>query len=108
MVCPSRVPMKGERKLMKSDYEEYKETGMIGAYYPERAILRSYESGVLTTYRDCAHRINDDSYTSERTMVVNGKTYLVTSVFPLESTATPTDKMLSYIDSELAKDAKSA
>ncbi len=93
---------------MKSDYEEYKETGMIGAYYPERAILQKGENGVLTNYRDCYHCITADSFTRERTMVVNGKTYLVTSVFPLEPTATPTEKMLSFIDSELAKDAKSA
>lgn len=93
---------------MKSDYEEYKETGMIGAYCPERAILRKGEDGVLTSYRDCYHRITDDSFTRERTMVVNGKPYLVTSVFPLEPSATPTEKMLSFIDSELAKDAKSA
>ncbi len=93
---------------MKSDYEEYKETEMIGAYYPERAILRNGENGVLTIYRDCYHRITADSFTRERTMVVNGKTYLVTSVFPLEPSATPTEKMLSFIDSELAKDAKSA
>lgn len=93
---------------MKSAYEEYKETGMIGAYYPESAVLRSCESGVMTTYRDCNHHITDDSFTRERAMVVSGKTYLVTSVFPLEPTATPTEKMLSYIDSELAKDAKSA
>ena len=41
-------------------------------------------------------------------MVINGKTYLVTSVFPLEPSATPTEKMLSYIDSELEKATKSA
>ena len=36
-------------------------------------------------------------------MVVNGKTDLVTSVFPQEPSATPTEKMPSYIDSELEK-----
>ena len=36
-------------------------------------------------------------------MVVNGKTDLVTSVFSLEPSATPTEKMPSYIDSEPEK-----
>ena len=93
---------------MKTDFEEYKETGMIGAYYPERAVLRKSDGGVVTTYRDCKYRVTEDSFTKERAMVVNGKTYLVTSVFPLEPSATPTEKMLSYIDSELEKAAKSA
>ena len=93
---------------MKTDYEEYKETGMIGAYYPERAFHRRSDGGVITTYRDCKYRITDDICTKERTMVINGKTYLVTSVFPLEPSATPTEKMLSYIDSELEKAAKTA
>ena len=93
---------------MKTDFEEYKETGMIGAYYPERAIHRRSEGGVSTTYRDCKSRVTEDSFTKERAMVVNGKTYLVTSVFPLEPSATPTEKMLSYIDSELEKATKSA
>ena len=60
---------------MKTDFEEYKETGMIGAYYPERAIHRRSEGGVITTYRDCKYRITDDSFTKERAMVINGKTY---------------------------------
>ena len=45
---------------MKTDYEEYKETGMIGAYYPERAFHRRSDGGVITTYRDCKYRITDD------------------------------------------------
>ena len=92
---------------MKSEYEEYLETCMIGAYHPERAFVRNCENGVMTTYRDCDHQMSDSGFVWERFMVVNDKPYLVTSMFPMNPTATPTEKMLSYIDSELAKDAKS-
>ncbi len=93
---------------MRTDYEELKETGMIGAYYPEYAVEHKGEEGVVTNFRDCVYRITDDSFTRERTMMVNGKIYFITSVFSTEPTATPTQKLLSYIDSELAKDTKSA
>lgn len=92
---------------MKSEYEEYLETGMIGAYHPERAFVKHCENGVITTYRDCDHQISDSGFVWERLMVVNDKPYLVTSMFPTYTTSTPTEKMLAYIDSELAKDAKS-
>ena len=91
---------------MKSEHEEYLETGMIGAYYPDRAFVRHSKNGVMTTFRDCNHQINDSGFVMERFMLVNDKPYLVTSMFPMNPTATPTEKMLSYIDSELAKEAK--
>lgn len=34
-------------------------------------------------------------------MLIRGKVFLVTSVFPSEAIATPTDKLLSMIDAEL-------
>lgn len=40
-------------------------------------------------------------------MMVGSRVFTVTSVFPLEAISTPTEKMLSYIDTELEKDAHS-
>ena len=91
---------------MKSEYEEYLETGMVGAYHPDRAFVRHSENGVMTTYRDCNHQMSDSGFMWERFMVVNDKPYFVTSMFHMDPTATPTEKMLSYIDSELAKSTK--
>ena len=41
-------------------------------------------------------------------MLIRGKVFLVTSVFPSETIATPTDKLLSLIDAEFADQSHSA
>ena len=41
-------------------------------------------------------------------MLIRGKVFLVTSVFPSEAIATPTDKLLSMIDAELSGQGHSA
>ena len=41
-------------------------------------------------------------------MLIGGKVFHVTSVFPMAATATPTDKLLSLIDKDLKKEAHSA
>ena len=41
-------------------------------------------------------------------MLIRGKVFRVTSIFPDAPTVTPTDKMLSLIDSELEKERHSA
>ena len=38
---------------MKKDYEVYRDTGILGSYHPEMAILREQCGGeVMTTFRD--------------------------------------------------------
>jgi hypothetical protein len=41
-------------------------------------------------------------------MLIEGRRFQITSVFSGEATATPTDKLLSLIDTELKKEANSA
>ena len=41
-------------------------------------------------------------------MLIRGKVFHVTSVFPAEATVTPTDKLLSLIDAEFAEQGHSA
>ena len=41
-------------------------------------------------------------------MLIGGKVFHVTSVFPMHATAKPTDKLLSLIDTDLKKEAHSA
>ena len=94
---------------MRTEYEEYRETGMLGGYCPERAVLRDNGNGsVATSFRDTAYWQRDDHTVSERQMLIGGKVFQVTSVFPTEVSATPTDKLLSLIDADLAKEAHSA
>ena len=94
---------------MRTEYEKYRETGMLGGYDPHGALLRETESGeVLTSFRDTSYQHQDDHIINQREMLIGGKVFHVTSVFPMDATATPTDKLLSLIDTDLKKEAHSA
>ena len=94
---------------MKKELQEYLDTGTLGAYHPENAILRQVEDGGVTTaFRDTAHWDRDDGFARERNMLIGGKCFRITSVFPVTPTATPTDKLLTLIDTELKKENHSA
>ena len=91
------------------DYEEYRDTGMLGAYHPWNAILRGTEDGGIDTiFRDTRYSIQEAGVTMERELLIQGKVYRVTSVFTAAPTSTPTEKMLALIASELEKDHRSA
>lgn len=90
---------------MRTEFEEYMATGMVGAYQPERAILRKEEDGVFTSYRDTFYEFTDKELAGKRIMTVGDRCFRVTSVFLVDASATVTDKFLSYIDSELEKEA---
>ena len=91
---------------MKSESEIYLETGILGGYRPEEAVLRKAESGGINTlYRDSHYTISENEYSRERQMLIRGKRFIVTSVFPTDVTSTPTEKMLAVIDGDL-KDGK--
>ena len=94
---------------MRTEYEEYRDTGMLGGYDPDRATLRETENGeVLTSFRDTSYQHLDDYNITQREMLIGGKVFHVTSVFQIDATATPTDKLLSLIDTDLKKEAHSA
>ena len=94
---------------MKIDYEVYRDTGVLGGYHPEMAVLREQRSGeVLTTFRDTNYQRREDHLESQREMLIRGKVFHETSVFPNQAVATPTDKPLSLIDAEFADQGHSA
>ena len=94
---------------MRTEYEKYRETGMLGGYDPDGALLRETESGeVLTSFRDTCYQHQDDHIINQREMLIGGKVFHVTSVFPSQAIATPTDKLLSLIDAEFAEQGHSA
>ena len=98
-----------ERSSMRTEYEEYRETGMLGGYDPDRATLRETENGeVLTSFRDTSYQHLDDHIINQREMLIGGKVFHVTSVFQVDATATPTDKLLSLIDTDLKKETHNA
>ncbi len=89
-------------------YKEYLETGMLGSYQPESAIVKKSDSGAsFAVFRDSIYTLDDDTCTREREMLIKGKRFIISSVFPLEAKTTATDKMLALIDADLRKDAKS-
>ena len=83
---------------MKQDWEIYRDTGILGAYRPEQVI------GVETLFRDSTAKWEGDDLTRQRAMLVGGKCFLVTSVFPGGASATPTDKLLQLIDTKLERE----
>ena len=99
--------MNSDRSNMKSESEIYLETGILGGYRPEEAVLRKAEGGGIDMlYRDSHYTISENEYSRERQMLIHGKCFIVTSVFPTDATATPTDKMLSVIDGDLETEEK--
>ena len=70
-------------------------------YMPERAKLRQTEDGDVTTvFRDTTTRMEEDCITKQREMLIGGRRFCITSVFPAEPCATPTDKLLACICKE--------
>ena len=90
-----------------NDYKEYLEMGILGSYRPENAVVKKYDSGAaLTLFRDTVCMHEGDSRVREREMLIKGKRFIISSVFPLDAGATATDKMLALIDADLQKDDK--
>ena len=87
-----------------TELQEYMTTGMLGSYQPERAVLQKAETGVFTSFRDTIHWEVEGREIHERRMLIGGKSFHISSVFPGHPTATPTDKMLELIDAELKKE----
>jgi len=89
---------------MKTEFEEYISTGMLGAYHPEAAVIRQTDDGdVVTIFRDTTQF----GSAKDRDMMIEGRVFHVTSIFAREPTATPTQKLLALIDTELAKESRS-
>ncbi len=90
---------------MRTEFEEYISTGMLGTYHPESAVVKQMEDGsVDTVFSDTTHA----GSTWDREMIIEGRVFHVTSIFAGVPTATPTEKLLAFIDTELAKESHSA
>jgi len=90
---------------MRTGFEEYISTGMLGAYHLDAAVVSQMEDGSIdTTFSDT---VQTDS-TWDREMLIEGRVFHVTSIFAGEPIATPTEKLLALIDAELAKESHSA
>ena len=89
---------------MKSELEQYMETGILGSYIPERVIGRKSEDTVMPVFRDAVYVETENSVELQRSMTVGGRRFLVRSIFSAgEKAKTPTDQMLQIIDNDLEK-----
>lgn len=91
--------------FMRNDIDEYLETGMMGTYHPDKTFVRYDGDGVCTIFRDTDLQAHDGCLVRERQMLIDQREFFIMSVFPEQPTATPTDKMLELIDTELKKEA---
>ena len=91
---------------MKSELEQYMETGILGGYIPERVVGLQSEDTVMPVFRDAVYIETENSVELQRSMTVGGRRFLVRSIFSAEEKAkTPTDQMLQIIDNDLEKDS---
>ena len=89
---------------MKSEYEIYRDTGIIGGYIPECVVARREENTVTPIYRDTDYHETENGMELCRYMVVGARTFLIRSIFSnTEKATTPTEQMLHVIDSDLKK-----
>ena len=94
----------GERSSIKSEFEIYMETGILGGYAPERVIGFQEGDRVTPVYRDADCVLTDKGLELHREMVVGGRKFFVRSIFSnTEKAKTPTEQMLQIIDSDLEK-----
>ena len=90
---------------MRTEFEEYISTGMLGTYRPESAVVKQMEDGSVDTVFSDTTQAGSAWY---REMIIEGRVFHITSIFAGEPTATPTEKLLAFIDTELAKESRSA
>ena len=89
---------------MKSEFEIYMETGILGGYVPERVI--GFQEGDMVTpvYRDADCVLTDNGVELHREIIVGGRKFFVRSIFSTaEKAKTPTEQTLQIIDSDLEK-----
>lgn len=87
-----------------TQYEEYKQTGMLGGYKPEEMRGKSLGDGkVIPLLRDTQCNIEKETIELQRPMYVGGRVFKVTSVFRLAAEKTATESMLRLIEHDLEK-----
>lgn len=95
--------MRNEKEIA----QHYLRTKILGAYETTEVIWQSDSEGNLKrTFADSFVYSDDTHHTIERDMEVDGKVFCVHSVFPINSTSTPTKKMLTVIGNDCEKSLK--
>ncbi|WP_027416534.1 hypothetical protein [Aneurinibacillus terranovensis] len=87
-------------KRVKNVHRHYLETGLYGSYDTAGIIDGEFDNTPVALFEDTKLKEEPDDICLELRMIVGGKRFAVSSVFPRDATLTPTEKLLSLIDKE--------
>lgn len=73
-------------------------TGFYGETEP---LIAQKDDRLISMYRDTGLYITEDEIRTERQMKINGRPYYVTSIFPVLSETTPTEKIIELMELEI-------
>ncbi len=87
----------------------YLETGILGAYETANIAWEEESDGKSAPcFDDAIVFFGTEQIKTERHMDIEGRHFRICSVFPADSKITPTDKLLTLIDTELEKETRTA
>ncbi|WP_277669112.1 hypothetical protein [Caproiciproducens galactitolivorans] len=87
-------------RRVKNLNRHYLETGIWGSYDTAGIVESELDGTPVALFEDTKLKEEPDGICLERHMIVAGKKFAVSSVFPKDASSTPTDKLLSLIDKE--------
>ena len=83
------------KRKLKNESKHYIETGVLWSYETAEII----DSGKVSLFEDTEISEEIGAVFLERKMIVDGKRFAIHSIFATESCGSPTEKLLSLIDS---------
>ena len=90
----------------KNAHKYYLENGIFGAYETAEVDFDEEQDGKYAPCFDDSLIIFDSDFNRvTRRMMVSGKSFRVSSIFPVAGMSTPTERMLRLIDSDLEKES---
>lgn len=96
-------------RISKEVAQHYLRTKILGAYETSDVVWQNDSKGNChRTFDDSFVYSDDTHHTIERDMEVEGKMFRVHSVFPIQSTSSPTKKLLTIIENDCEKSLKKA
>ena len=89
---------------MKSEYEIYLETGVLGGYRPEEITQRRLGGGkIMPIFRDAVCTAENGCIELRRQMMVGSRIFTVRSIFDAGSDTTATSNLLKVIGGDFSK-----
>jgi len=87
--------------------QHYQTTGILGAYESAECVDDIEMDGQFAPCFDDSLIIYDsDVMRTSRRMMVGGKAFRISSIFPVIGVSTPTERMLRLIDADLEKESR--